>query len=73
MFQKLDGAKMSKLGKFQDQHYHKLVDGFKMEISSDDGLEATGRKLWRKSRSELKKSFLFYFLIDQASFIVCNL
>ena len=73
MFQKLDGAKMSKLGKFQDQHYHELVDGFKMEISSDDGLEATGRKLWRKSRSELKKSLLFYFLIDRASFIVCNL
>ena len=73
MFQKLDSAKLSKLGKFQDQHYHELVDGFKMEISSDDGLEGTGRKLWRNSRSELRKGFLFYFLIDQASFIVCNL
>lgn len=61
MFQKLDDAKMSKLGKFQDQHYHELVDGFKMEISSDDGLEATGRKLWRKSRSELKKAFYSIF------------
>lgn len=43
MFQKLDSAKLSQLGKFQDQHYRELVDGFKMEISSDDGLEGTGR------------------------------
>ena len=55
MFQKLDSAKLSKLGKFQDQHYHELVDGFKIEISSDDGLEGTGRKLWRNSKSELRK------------------
>lgn len=48
-----------------------------MEISSDDGLEGTEEqtknKLWRNSRSELRKGFLFYVLIDQASFIVCNL
>lgn len=43
MFQKLDSAKMSKLVKFQDQHYPELVDDFKMQISFDDGLEATGK------------------------------
>ena len=47
MFQKRGSAKMSKLGKFQDQHYHELVDGFKMQISSDDGLEAPGRNYGR--------------------------
>lgn len=43
MFQKPDNAKMSKLVKFQDQHYHELVDDFKMQISFDDGLEAPGK------------------------------